>query len=501
MEHKHDHDCGHDHHGHDQGELDVQTLDPAGRSLADALRLSFRILSVGMIGVLIAFLCSGITGVDSQQVGVKKVFGKVVGASGDKGGLTYIWPYPIGELELVRVGERHMTVNDFWVFETSVSNGRTGSEGLRPGLDGALFTGDRNLLHARIDCTYKVQNAVEYLQKVAHTKAGDRVSTSKDADLEELLRSVLCNVALRVAASQTAESIWSDPGTFQSDVKRAAQDEVNAIFGTRDARETVALVNTTVKVDWPVRAQSAYDDAQRSRSEFETKRQDAIRDAHRILNSSAGQAYVELVGEPWAMENRVDETTADAVAKKWNALLNQAPMAAAPAALPQKNLIGDYAILRSRLSLAMENLRQATESKTSDPKELACLKAAVARYQAMSDLVLARIDDVLQSDRTRGQASAMLAQAKSEKGNYIESVKSRERRFQETLAEYNSAPQLMLERLWASTRDEILQSNLVEKLYITLDKDKTIVQINRDSRVVKEIRAAELAKPKDGGSK
>ena len=50
----------------------------------------------------------------------------------------------------------------------------------------------------------------------------------------------------------------------------------------------------------------------------------------------------------------------------------------------------------------------------------------------------------------------------------------------------------MLERLWAAARDEILDSPTVEKFYLTLGSGKTILRINRDPRVVKEILREQL---------
>ena len=62
-------------------------MDPATKSLADALRVSFRVLTVIMVFVVIAFLLTGLKSIEAQEVAVKKVFGKIVGTA--EQGLAY----------------------------------------------------------------------------------------------------------------------------------------------------------------------------------------------------------------------------------------------------------------------------------------------------------------------------------------------------------------------------------------------------------------------------
>jgi membrane protease subunit HflK len=122
-EHRHE-----DEHGHRHGQVDHppqpepprEELDAAGKSLADALRISFAILKVIMIVLVIAFLASGFKTVGSDEKALVLRFGKIKG--GDKPvldpGLHWVLPYPIDDL--VRIPAQKsvlLAINTFWYKE------------------------------------------------------------------------------------------------------------------------------------------------------------------------------------------------------------------------------------------------------------------------------------------------------------------------------------------------------------------------------------------------
>ena len=75
----HSHDHSHDDHDHDHADDNAPIRDPAQKSLADALRVSFRVLSIVMIFVVIAYLLTGVQTVKPQEIGILKRFGRQVG--------------------------------------------------------------------------------------------------------------------------------------------------------------------------------------------------------------------------------------------------------------------------------------------------------------------------------------------------------------------------------------------------------------------------------------
>ena len=122
--HSHDDDCDHDHH-HDHEPF--EPADPAQKSLADAMRVSFMILKVIMVAMLIFYASTGIFTVEPQQQVVRLQFGKIIG---ENEGLVYDqgwyvgWPYPIEEKIKVPTTQRNVTLlNAFW-YEPGGRNSR-----------------------------------------------------------------------------------------------------------------------------------------------------------------------------------------------------------------------------------------------------------------------------------------------------------------------------------------------------------------------------------------
>ena len=73
-------------------------LDPAQQSLAEALRVSFGILKLAMLGLLIAYAFSGTFSVGSNEVALRLRFGDYVGDPGNRvleRGTYLAAPFPI----------------------------------------------------------------------------------------------------------------------------------------------------------------------------------------------------------------------------------------------------------------------------------------------------------------------------------------------------------------------------------------------------------------------
>jgi regulator of protease activity HflC (stomatin/prohibitin superfamily) len=99
-----------------------EELDAAGKSLSEALRISFIILKVIMIVLVVAFLLSGFVTVDSGEQALVLRFGKIQGVGEERllgPGLHWIFPYPVDEIVRIPVEEKvNLLVNSFWYFQT-----------------------------------------------------------------------------------------------------------------------------------------------------------------------------------------------------------------------------------------------------------------------------------------------------------------------------------------------------------------------------------------------
>ncbi len=434
------------HHGdypEPQGAAAPEPKDAASRSLSDALRVSFRLLSVLMIFVLFGWLYTGVESVQPQEVGVVKVFGKVTDVH--QQGLVLTWPYPIGEIVKVRTDRRQLVIDEFWMHETPedklkpLHERKPGGLGLRAGWDGALLTGDRNLLHVRLVCYYTITDATRYLATVT--------------DLEETVRSAVCSGALRAAGTRTADSIklfgdleQTGLEKFTEEVRRFAQEQVNAVTG---GEEAVRIVDLSIdNATWPLAARDAYVLASRANQEREKARNEAIAQAQRELLGTAGRAYVRLVGRPW--DPRQHDGRVEGVEVK-------------------ANLIGRYNAARE------------------------------AGDQERARELLEQINATLVGGTAGGEVRKTLLEAESFSTGLIETVKSRAAKFREILAGFAEAPELMLARHWADVRDEILATPTIEKVFVSLSENgKTVIRLSRDPEVQK---AAEEARMKQQGKK
>ena len=478
-EHGHSHAHPHGHDYSDEGE--IEALDAAGQSLADALRVSFRLLTFIMVLLFVGFLCSGITCINPQEVGIKKTFGRIVGVA--EQGLTYTWPFPIGEIEKVRIDEKQLEVEDFWMHETAqdktkdLSERAPSKQGIRPGWDGALLTGDRYLLHVHLTCNYRIADALAFKEIVG-----------SDPEVEkEFLRSAVCSAVIHAAANRTAESIMGDHLSFTLAVKEQAQRQLSDTLGIREqcvrllegmlgdadgagrtwkelrlltaaergeridalpgrAEDKVALAeliatrqtgagilisNISMRPpSWPLQARAAYQTAQRAVQQQEQAVNKAKADARGTLTDAAGQSHVALV-----VDSSGESKTTDA----------------------DGGWIGRYEKARN-------------EGRDAEAAEL-----------------LEKIDTQLGSEATAGEAKRILDEAESDKTATIQRVRQDVEAFEQLLPGFRKTPTFLLERKWAETLQEILSAPTNEKIVVEVRGETVVIRTKQDPRIAKEI--------------
>lgn len=190
--------------------------DPGREALADALRVSFRLLLWTMALIAVAYMLSGVFIVQEHQRAYVLVFGKVtgIGAERVKGpGLHWTWPKPIAEI--VRVpAERiqSIEIDTLWFEETPGTAWEPGRRpthpSLRPDRDGYVLTGDANIIHARWSLRYTVRDPEIFLFGVA--------------DAETILRKEMDRAATLVAQQWTVDRV------LRRDIEgfRAAVDQI-----------------------------------------------------------------------------------------------------------------------------------------------------------------------------------------------------------------------------------------------------------------------------------
>lgn len=285
-EHNHGHDHGHEHdhdHSHDEP-LRNEQLDAAGRSLSDALRISFTILKVIMIVLIVAFLASGFRTVGPDERALVLRFGKVQGI-GDEAilgpGPHWVFPYPIDEMVKIPVERNiNLRVDTFWYKENrddilgeGVKPRNNRADKLDPmvegycltrsqavdagqGLPGAAEGSDYNIVHTRWQINYQISNVEQFFRNVhvRDVKPGQVYAEIMIDSITPLLRSVVDDAVVATMVHYTIDEAIQSQDTIPRRVQQFVQDKLDALeSGIRVVQMQL------VSAKWPMQVDGAFE--------------------------------------------------------------------------------------------------------------------------------------------------------------------------------------------------------------------------------------------------
>src|SRR5689334_1298568 len=139
--------------------------DASSQALSDALKSSFAIIKVLMVGMVVVFLASGFFTVGPQERAVVLRFGKPVGV-GEKAllgpGSHFALPYPIDEVVRIPITQVQTVKSSVGWYATSAAMEAAGTEpppgpSLNPARDGYVLTADGNILHVSGTVLYRIK--------------------------------------------------------------------------------------------------------------------------------------------------------------------------------------------------------------------------------------------------------------------------------------------------------------------------------------------------------
>ncbi len=266
--------------GDDQGRHAPAPVEDSGtRALAEALRSSFALVKLMMIGLVIAFVVSGIFTVNPNEVAIVLRFGRPRGVGTDQllqPGLHWKLPYPIDEVVRVPVGEsRTLTSTTGWYFVTPQEEAQ-GTDPmklpyLRPGVDGYVLTGDGNIVHARATLSYRITDPLRYAFQFGQ--------------VTNLLQGILDNALIDVAARFSADdALYLNKLAFQEAVLERVNGMVDRLqLGvTVDPRE--------VRTRPPLFVEDAFDNVLKAQQQGNLMIQEAQSYARGATNRAIGEA-------------------------------------------------------------------------------------------------------------------------------------------------------------------------------------------------------------------
>ncbi|HPD14869.1 MAG TPA: protease modulator HflK [Planctomycetota bacterium] len=224
------------HHNHDHPH-DRQTAteraalsgDVASQALNEALRVSFRLLTLAMLLVALLFLGSGIFTVKQHERAFILRFGKPVlhrdAATGIETpvlgpGLHFAWPFLVDEVVRFPVQrELDLAVGSFWYLEAP-QPGKPVPESIAPGQGGYNLTGDVNILHSRWIVTYTVSDPVKFCANLADP--AELASNSPGSRVRSLLTHLTESAVIHTMARyQVDDAYRGRRSQLQADVRKA----------------------------------------------------------------------------------------------------------------------------------------------------------------------------------------------------------------------------------------------------------------------------------------
>ncbi len=291
--HSHDHDHDHD-HGH-------QPLDPAERSLADALRVSFFILKLVMVVLVIWYLFSGMFVVESGNVAVVLRFGEIVGKSKETqvvqpGKLNFTLPFPVDQVVRIPTSNQTMALDgSFWYQPAQ-------GQAVNPELEmqGALITGDANVIHGKWTVRYQVSDPVDFVRNLANLKITDSKRMLKEAEstIAAAVEEGIVHAAARTRADDLLKLKLQDKET-----KQGMHD-----LAIEHAQATLNRMGAGIKIDSlsadgiavPRQVEEAYKNVIAAENEAADVIAKARKERSELLVAAAGESHEAL----WALVKR-----------------------------------------------------------------------------------------------------------------------------------------------------------------------------------------------------
>lgn len=413
----------------EQGE--IASLDPATKSLADALRVTFRLLQVGMVILVVLYLLSGFQSVKESERGIRLRFGRVVAANLPPG-FQFSLPAPFGDLVKVQTGLQtqeiktqffpHLSEAEEKMLldkDKSASSLAGGSDSLDPDADGQLLTADGNIAHARWSVYYQRVEAAKNARNIDPATERKIVEAAACRGIVQAAASLRIDDLLKKQSDSSGQAGQSKVETIAREVAQKALDEMDS--GIQIAQLTMDVVMP------PRNVMKAFQDVA-------------------AATTQAGKALDE------ARSYRNDKLT-------------EAAGAAAPLLL---TLIDRYdqELARAQTDRAAETLDTISKIMRREP---------------------VRVEGGPDATRIAGDVSRIIDDAKQYRTSVVNRAKSSADLFEAKRTLFESNPLVMIYNDWADAYSTFLGADTTQAIYLPPDAVRQVLLINKDPAVARDI--------------
>lgn len=288
-------------------------LDAAGKSLAEALRVSFLILKLIMAVLVVLFITSGIFRVQENEKALVLIFGEIQGTGAEQRilgpGLKWTWPEPISEIIKIPVAKvQTLAIDNFWYSETEAE--KLGTRPpiipplLNPVTDGYCLTrnesivgtsgADYNFVHAKWELTYEISNLDRFFANISYEPPGpgeDFMDVVSDF-VEPMLESMAADAIVTTMVNYTIDEAIRNTSSIASDVKNLLQAKLDAI----DSGITVDDMRAS-EITWPRQVNAAFELRTLARQRSDTTITEAQSYARKVLTEAGGVLAEEIFAE------------------------------------------------------------------------------------------------------------------------------------------------------------------------------------------------------------
>jgi len=261
----------------------TEDLDAAGKSLSEALRISFIILKVIMVVLILAFLASGFKTVDTDENALVLRFGKIRGEYEERvlkpRTVPYwIFPYPVDTMVKIPVEKMiDLSIRSFWYYQSKEDMLRDPSiktdrilPDLNPINDGYCITrsekqdesisgsegSDYNIIHCKWQLTYQIDDVELFFKNiyVKDIKPGEDYDDAITESITPLLQSIFEDAIITATVNYTIDDImYEQVSGLTDDVKKLLQEKLDTI----ESGIKVVQVRLTDRT-WPLQVDQAF---------------------------------------------------------------------------------------------------------------------------------------------------------------------------------------------------------------------------------------------------
>jgi len=352
-------------------------MDAANESLTDALKITFRLVQLGMVVLVVLYCFSGFRMIQEGERGLGVRLGKIQDSNLEQG-LAPGWPSPIGEIVPIGAGSLELRLETNREFFPFVSNGQWSQaesklsqrNSLDPAEDGSLITADLNIAHTQWTVNYRRADHVRYATNVI------------PAQERELVRVAAMTGVVHAVAQTMIDDLLKDRDTVAAEARRVAQralDEMQSGLSIEQMTLNRKFAPAILLDDF-ARVQSAQQGAGQMREEARTSAQDE-------LNRVAGLGASHLIGLIDAYELSVEvgdnPAESEAILARIDAMLAGEPV----------QIEGQTVTARvsGEVSQILADARNDAYQTVSEARgELELYQAQLERYEANPRLMVMR---------------------------------------------------------------------------------------------------------------